>query len=75
MTLGPARCQRRIDVLELLRIVEALKVDARAVFMDIMNRRTGPKPRKGLRQGTAPYIRGRVAGLEKPQERPPASPA
>jgi transcriptional regulator with XRE-family HTH domain len=33
------RGQRRIDVLELLRIVEALKGDARAVFMDIVARR------------------------------------
>jgi transcriptional regulator with XRE-family HTH domain len=33
------RGQRRIDVLELLRIVEALKGDARAVFTDIVARR------------------------------------
>jgi transcriptional regulator with XRE-family HTH domain len=43
------RGQRRIDVLELLRIVEALKGDARAVFMDIVARRAGSKPRKGRR--------------------------
>jgi transcriptional regulator with XRE-family HTH domain len=36
---------RRIDVLELLRIVEALKGDARALFMDIVARRAGPKRR------------------------------
>jgi transcriptional regulator with XRE-family HTH domain len=41
------RGQRRIDVLELLRIVEALKGDARAVFTDIIARRAGVKPRKG----------------------------
>jgi hypothetical protein len=34
------RGQRRIDVLELLRIVEAVGADARAVFMDIVARRT-----------------------------------
>lgn len=33
------RGQRRIDVLELLRIVEALKGDPRAVFKDIIKRR------------------------------------
>jgi len=35
------RGQRRIDVLELLRIVEALRGDARAVFKDIIRRRNG----------------------------------
>jgi len=40
------RGQRRIDVLELLRIVEALKGDARAVFTDIA-RRAGAKGRRG----------------------------
>jgi transcriptional regulator with XRE-family HTH domain len=35
------RGQRRIDVLELLRIVEALKGDPRAVFADIIGRRSG----------------------------------
>jgi helix-turn-helix protein len=35
------RGQRRIDLLELLRIVEALKDDARAVFMKIVARRSG----------------------------------
>jgi len=35
------RGQRRTDVLELLRIVEALEGDARAVFMDIVARRAG----------------------------------
>jgi transcriptional regulator with XRE-family HTH domain len=35
------RGQRRIDVLELLRIVEALGGNARAVFMDIVRRRSG----------------------------------
>lgn len=35
------RGQRRIDVLELLRIVEVLGGDARAVFMDIVGRRAG----------------------------------
>ena len=38
------RGQRRIDVLELLRIVEALEGDARTVFMDIA-RRAGTKGR------------------------------
>ncbi len=33
------RGQRRIDVLELMRIVDALKGDARAVFKDIVKRR------------------------------------
>jgi hypothetical protein len=37
------RGQRRIDVLELLRIVEALKSDARFVFSDILVRRAGAK--------------------------------
>ena len=44
------RGQRRIDVLELLRIVDALKGDARAVFMDILRRRALSKPLKGPRQ-------------------------
>ncbi len=34
------RGQRRIDVLELLRIVEALKGDARRVFAEIIKRRS-----------------------------------
>jgi transcriptional regulator with XRE-family HTH domain len=34
------RGQRRIDVLELLRIVEVLKGDARLVFRDIIKRRS-----------------------------------
>jgi transcriptional regulator with XRE-family HTH domain len=34
------RGQRRIDVLELLRIVEALHGDPRVVFIDILSRRT-----------------------------------
>jgi transcriptional regulator with XRE-family HTH domain len=33
------RGQRRIDVLELLRIVEALKGDPKRVFADILRRR------------------------------------
>ncbi len=41
------RGQRRIDVLELLRIVEALKADARVVFMDIVRRQARAKPSKG----------------------------
>lgn len=41
------RGQRRIDVLELLRIVEALGADARAVFMDIVSRKTETKRRRG----------------------------
>jgi transcriptional regulator with XRE-family HTH domain len=41
------RGQRRIDVLELARIVEALKGDARIVFSDILSRRGGPKLGKG----------------------------
>ena len=40
------RGQRRIDVLELLRIVEVLHGDARSVFMDIVARRAGAKPSK-----------------------------
>ncbi len=43
------RGQRRIDVLELLRIVEALGADASMVFMDIVGQskiRSG-KPRRG----------------------------
>ena len=40
------RGQRRVDVLELLQIVDALKGDARAVFMDIVGRRAGAKPGK-----------------------------
>lgn len=44
------RGQRRIDVLELLRIVEALKGDARAVFMDIVARRGGAKPPRAGRK-------------------------
>lgn len=39
------RGQRRIDVLELLRIVEALGSDARTVFADIVARQA--KQRKG----------------------------
>jgi transcriptional regulator with XRE-family HTH domain len=35
------RGQRRIDVLEMLRIVEALKGDPRRVFSDILRRRSG----------------------------------
>jgi transcriptional regulator with XRE-family HTH domain len=35
------RGQRRIDVLELLRIVEALKGNPRRVFADILKRRGG----------------------------------
>ncbi len=37
------RGNRRIDVLELLRIVDALKGDPRKVFMDIVARRAGRK--------------------------------
>jgi transcriptional regulator with XRE-family HTH domain len=37
------RGNRRIDVLELLRIVDALKADPRKVFMDIVSRRAGRK--------------------------------
>ena len=40
------RGQRRVDVLELLRIVEVLKGDARAVFMDIVARQ-GELKRRG----------------------------
>jgi hypothetical protein len=36
-------------VLELLRIVEALEADGRAVFADIVARRGGAKPGKGRR--------------------------
>jgi hypothetical protein len=39
------RGQRRIDVLELLRIVEALKGEPRAMFMDIVARRGSAKRR------------------------------
>jgi transcriptional regulator with XRE-family HTH domain len=41
------RGQRRIDVLELLRIVEALKGNARAVFTDIIRRHSHSKSGKG----------------------------
>ncbi len=41
------RGQRRIDVLELLRIVDALEGDARAIFTDIIGRRAGGKSSKG----------------------------
>ena len=37
------RGNRRIDVLELLRIVDALKADPRTVFMDIVARKAGRK--------------------------------
>jgi transcriptional regulator with XRE-family HTH domain len=37
------RGNRRIDVLELLRIVDALDADPRKVFMDIVARRAGRK--------------------------------
>jgi transcriptional regulator with XRE-family HTH domain len=40
------RGQRRIDVLELLRIVDALEGDAQAILTDIIGRRAG-KPSKG----------------------------
>jgi transcriptional regulator with XRE-family HTH domain len=39
------RGQRRIDVLELLRIVEALQGDARSIFIDIVARQ------KAVRRG------------------------
>jgi transcriptional regulator with XRE-family HTH domain len=39
------RGQRRIDVLELLRIVEALKGEPHEVFVDILGRRTRAKKR------------------------------
>jgi transcriptional regulator with XRE-family HTH domain len=41
------RGQRRIDVLELLRIVEALEADPRKVFIDIVARQAGSKRRGG----------------------------
>jgi transcriptional regulator with XRE-family HTH domain len=40
------RGQRRIDLLEFVRIVDALKGDPRAVFMDILARRSGTRARK-----------------------------
>jgi transcriptional regulator with XRE-family HTH domain len=40
------RGQRRIDVLELLRIVEALDADPRTVFMHIVGRQSRWKERK-----------------------------
>jgi len=40
------RGQRRIDVLEFLRIVDALEADPRAVFMEIIACRFGAKSRK-----------------------------
>jgi hypothetical protein len=43
------RGQRRIDVLELLRIVDALEGDARAIFTDIIGRRAEAKASKGSR--------------------------
>lgn len=41
------RGQRRIDVLELPRIVEALIGDARSVFMDIVGRQPGQSQARG----------------------------
>jgi transcriptional regulator with XRE-family HTH domain len=38
--------QRRIDVLELIRIADALDDDSRDVFADILARRAGAKVRK-----------------------------
>jgi transcriptional regulator with XRE-family HTH domain len=46
------RGQRRIDVLELLRIVEALRDDPRKVFIDIIELRAGAKPGKVKRRGS-----------------------
>jgi transcriptional regulator with XRE-family HTH domain len=43
------RGQRRIDVLELLRIVDALKADPRIVFSDIVDRWAPSKSRKARR--------------------------
>jgi transcriptional regulator with XRE-family HTH domain len=40
------RGQRRVDILELLKIVDAVGCDPREVFMDILSRRTGIKPRR-----------------------------
>jgi transcriptional regulator with XRE-family HTH domain len=40
------RGQRRIDVLELLRIVETLKGDPRAVFADVILRRSETRRRR-----------------------------
>ena len=40
------RGQRRIDVLELLRIVDALEDDARTIFTDILRRRNGRKAKQ-----------------------------
>jgi transcriptional regulator with XRE-family HTH domain len=37
------RGQRRIDILELLRIAEALEADARAILADILRRRSEGK--------------------------------
>lgn len=44
------RGQRRIDVLEMLRITEALKADARHVFMDIVALRVEARVTKGRKQ-------------------------
>jgi transcriptional regulator with XRE-family HTH domain len=41
------RGQRRIDVLELLRIVDALRADPRRVFIEIVARHAGSKRRSG----------------------------
>jgi transcriptional regulator with XRE-family HTH domain len=51
------RSQRRIDVLELLRIVESLGGDPRAVFMDIVARSSG-RPGKSRRAERRPDIEG-----------------
>lgn len=40
------RGQRRIDVLEFLRIIETLDAEPIAVLREILRRHTGPKPHK-----------------------------
>jgi len=51
--------QRRIDLLELLRIVDALDADPRRVFMDIVGRRAGGEAR---RAAAATIVVTRVTG-------------
>jgi hypothetical protein len=45
--LNYERSQRRIDMLELLRIADAMKADPRKVFMEIVTGQSGPKRRSG----------------------------
>lgn len=52
------RGQRRIDVLEMLRIVDALKGDSQAVFLDIVARRASSRGGRKVRKGSDPIEGG-----------------